>query len=356
MSGSVLLAHGDDSYLIDRAVADFVAQVGATDRVVLVPDRSPDEGILERAALEGASVGLFGAHCVVLRQPLRAAGTSGSAADRLISLVELLPDGAALALAELRPSRDVGRPPPFLKRLESAVQTVGGRVVPCLAPRRDELRGWVTRHATELGIAIRPAAAAALAERIGGVWENDVERSEQTRVADGELRKLALAADGAPIEVSDVEALVSDTRPPSVNAVANAVERRDPTRAAEALRRALAEGEPVLRIMAALEARLVDLTVAHDLLAHGAVPAEITQRLRPGNPSGAERVANAARRYNGEELEAMVRGLFEADLAIKSNAAEPEAALTAWLGEYVLGAARAGRGQPVGEASGSRRS
>lgn len=343
MSGAVLLAHGDDSYLIDRAVADFVGRVGATDRIVLVPDRSPDEGILERAAMEAASVGLFGAHSVVLRQPLRAAGTSGAAADRLIALVEQLPDGAALALAELRPSRDVGRPPALLKRLETAVKSVGGRVEPCLAPRRDELRGWVTRHATELGIAIRPAAAAALAERIGGVWENDVERSEQTRVADGELRKLALTADGAPIEVADVVGLVSDTRPPSVNAVANAVERRDATRAAEALRRALAEGEPVLRIMAALEARLVDLTVAHDLLAQGAVPAEITRRLRPGNPSAAERVANAARRYGGEELEAMLRGLFEADLAIKSNAAEPEAALTAWLGEYVLGAARAGR-------------
>lgn len=352
MSGFVLLAHGDDGYLIDRAVATFVERVGASDRVVLVPDRSPDEALLQRAALEAASVGLFGAHCVVLRQPLRAAGTSGSAADRLVALVEQLPDGAALALAELRPSRDVGRPPALLKRLESAIQSVGGSVEPCLAPRRDELRGWVTRHATDLGIAIRPAAASALAERIGGVWENDVDRSEQTRVADGELRKLALAADDRPIEVADVESLVSDTRPPSVNAVANAVERRDPPRAAEALRRALAEGEPVLRIMAALEGRLVDLTVARDLLAMGASPTEMTKRLRPGNPSGAERVTSAARRYSGDVLEAMLRGLFEADLAIKSNEAEPEAALTAWLGEYVLGAAeRAGRGLARGEES-----
>ena len=45
-----------------------------------------------------------------------------------------------------------------------------------------------------------PAAAAALAARIGGVWENDVERSEQTRVAEGELRKLALAAGGVAEE------------------------------------------------------------------------------------------------------------------------------------------------------------
>jgi len=342
MTGKVLLAHGDDAYSIDRAVAAFAVQVGATDRVVLTPDHAPDEALLTRAALEAASVGLFEAHCVVVRQPLRAAGTSGSAADRLLALVEQLPDGAALALAELRPSRDVGRPPALLKRLEAAVKSVGGRVEPCLAPRRDELRGWVTRHAAELEIAIRPAAAAALAERIGGVWENDVERSEQTRVADGELRKLALAADDRPIEVADVDSLVSDTRPPSVNAVANAVERRDPTRAAEALRRALAEGEPALRIIAALEARLVDLTVARDLLTSGASAAEMTKRLRPGNPSGAERVTGAARRYTADELEQMLRGLFEADLAIKANTAEPEAAVTAWLGEYVLGAVKSG--------------
>jgi DNA polymerase III delta subunit len=341
VSGSVLLAHGDDAFEIDRAVAAFVVEVGATGTVVLWPDRTPDEPLLERATVESASVGLFGAHCVVIRQPLKAAGTSSAAADRLLALVEGLPDGATLALAELRPSRDAGRPPALLGRLEAAVRESGGRVVACPAPRRDELRGWVTRHAQELGVAIKPPAAAALAQRIGGVWENDVERSEQTRVADGELRKLAVAVEDRPIEVGDVEALVVDVRPPSVNAVANAVERRDGLRAAEALQRAIAEGEPVLRIMAALESRLVDLIAARDLISRGATPAELTKRVRPGNASAAEKVANAARRYSGAELEAMLSGLFEADLAIKTQAAEPEAALTAWLGTYVLGAARA---------------
>src|SRR3990170_5121565 len=164
MTGSVLLAHGDDAYQIDQAVTAFAERVKAEGRVVLAPEGTPDEPLLERAALEAATVGMFGTQCVVVRQPLRAAGTSGAAADRLVALVEQLPDGAALALAELRPSRDVGRPPALLKRLETAVRAVGGDVEPCLAPRRDELRGWVTRHAAEMGIAIRPAAAAALAE------------------------------------------------------------------------------------------------------------------------------------------------------------------------------------------------
>ena len=335
--GAVLLAHGDDGYRIDRVVAEFAERMGATDRVVLVPERTPDEAIIERAALEAASVGLFGSLCVVLRQPLRAAGTSAAAAERLVTLVERLPVGAILALAEQRSSRDSTRPPSLLKRLEVAVQGAGGAVLPCPAPRRDELRRWVTQHAAELEIAIRPTAAALLAERMGGVWENDVERGEQTRMADTELRKLATAAHGEPIEPALVEALVPDSKPPSVNAVGNAIERREPAKAAEALRRALAEGEPVLRIMAALEGRLVDLVTARDLVSRGASQAEIMRRVRPGNPSAAERVVGAARRYTGSELEAMLNGLFEADLAIKSNAAEPEAALTAWLGTYVLG-------------------
>jgi DNA polymerase III delta subunit len=344
VSGSVLLAHGDDAFEIDQALVAFGERVGSTGTVMLAAERPADEAVLTRAKLETAAVGMFGSPLVVLRQPLRAAGTSSAAADRLLDLVQTLPDGATLALAELRPSRDLGRPPALLARLEEAVRAMGGEVVTCDAPRRDELRGWVTRRAAELGIAIRPPAAAALASRVGGVWENDIERSEQTRVADGELRKLALAAGERPIEVADVEALVPDVRPPSVNAVANAIERRDGRRAAEALGRALDEGEPVLRIMAALEARVVDLIAARDLLGRGAAPAELAKRLRPGNPTAAGRIATAAQRYTGAELEAMLIGLFEADLAIKTQSAEPEAAVTAWLGTYVLGA----RAAPAG--------
>jgi hypothetical protein len=39
----------------------------------------------------------------------------------------------------------------------------------------------------------------------------------------------------------------------------------------------------------------------------------------------------------------MLAGLFEADLAIKTNVMAPEPALVAWLGEFVLGTERARR-------------
>jgi DNA polymerase III delta subunit len=343
VSVDLLLAHGDDSFQIDAELRAFAERAGAMERVDLVPAASPDEGLLDRARLESASVGMFGAHLVVLRQPLRAAGRSTAAGDRLLALVSELPDGAALALAEERPSREVGKPPALLKRLGDTVQVRGGVVVERNAPRRNELRAWAAQHARELGVSIEPKAAVMLAERIGGgVWESDIERGEQTRVADSELRKLATYAAGRAITVDDVEALVADTRPASVFAITNALDRREPAAAARAMERALAEGQPVLRIMASLEGRIADLIVARDLLARKASPAEMAKRIGRGNARAAERIVEAAKRYRGDELEEMLRGLFEADLAIKANDVEPESAIAAWLGEHLLATRRTG--------------
>jgi DNA polymerase-3 subunit delta len=212
-----------------------------------------------------------------------------------------------------------------------------GIVVEHNAPRRNELRGWISKRATTIGVAIEPPAANLLAERIGGaIWETDIERGEQTRVADSELRKLGTYAEGRPITATDVDALVADARPASVFAVTNALDQRDGRKAAEALRRALAEGQPVLRIIASLSGRISDLLVARDLAARKTPPQEITKRIGRGNARVAERLVEAARRYGEDELEQMLRGLFEADLMIKRNDMDPESALVAWLGEFVL--------------------
>ena len=161
-----------------------------------------------------------------------------------------------------------------------------------------------------------------------------------TRIADSELRKLATYAGERSISVEDVEALTADTRPASVFAITNALDRREPAAAAEALRRALAEGQPGLRILAYLSGRVSDLIVARDLVASKMSQAEITRRVCRGNSRLAERVVEAARRYQGEELDAMLTGLFEAHLAIKTNVMDEEPALVAWLGEHLLAGRR----------------
>lgn len=337
MTAQLLLLHGDDGFGLDVALRDFASVVDATERVEIVPASSPDEPAIDRARLEAGTVSMFGAHLAVLRQPLRAAGRSTTAIDRLLSVVRDLPDGCALALVEERPSRDITKPPALLKRLAEAVKERGGRIEERNAPRRGELRGWIVAHAPRIGIQIEMRAAHVLAERIGGqVWETDVERGEMTRIADSELRKLATYGGDRPIGVDDVEALTVDTRPASVFAITNAIDRREPAAAAEALRRALADGQPGLRILASLAGRVSDLIVARDLVAAKTSPTEIARRVGRGNARVAERIVDAARRYRGEELDAMLTGLFEADLAIKTNVMDEEPALVAWLGEHLL--------------------
>jgi DNA polymerase III delta subunit len=342
VSDALLLVHGDDGFGLDLALREFATQIDAADRVEIVPDRSPDETSIDRARVEAGTMSMFGAHLTVLRQPLRAAGRSAAAAERLVALVSDLPDGCALALMEERPSRDLAKPPALLKRLAGAVKERGGRVEQRDAPRRGELRGWITAHAARLGVGIEVRAAHVLAERIGGaIWETDVERGEMTRIADSELRKLATYAGDRSITVDDVAALTADTRPASVFAITNAIDRREPAAAAEALRRALAEGQPGLRILASLAGRVSDLIVARDLAADHTPPSEIARRVARGNVRMAGRLVEAARRYRSEELDAMLIGLHEADAAIKSNAIDEEPALVAWLGDHLL-AGRAG--------------
>lgn len=341
MSVALLLLHGDDGFGLDAAMRAFAAEVDATERVEIVPERTPDEAALDRARLEAGTMSMFGMHLAVLRQPLKAAGRSTAATDRLLALVNDLPDGSALALLEERPSRDITKPPALLKKLAEAVKARGGRIEEQNAPRRGELRGWIVTHAARIGAKIEMRAAHILAERIGGaIWETDIERGEMTRIADGELRKLATYAGDRPISVEDVEALTADTRPASVFAVTNAIDRREPAAAAEALRRALDEGQPGLRILASLAGRVSDLIVARDLAAAKTAPNEIAKRLARGNARMAERLVDAARRYRGEELDAMLIGLWEADVAIKTNVMAEEPALVAWLGEHLLASRR----------------
>ena len=335
----MLLAHGDDTFQLACALDDFAERVGALERTELRPERSPDEGTIDRALLATGSVPLFGGrHLVVLRQPVRAAGRSASALERLTRLVSDLVPGAALALVEERSSRDVGRSSPVLQRLMDAVRGRGGEIVERNAPRRNELGRWIVRHAERIGIEIDGRAAGLLAERLGGsTWESDIERGEQTRRADSELRKLATYAGGRRIVAADVERLVADERPASIFAITNAVERRDPAAAADALARALAEGQPVLLIMATLQSRISDLIAARDLMARRATADQLVGRMaRPAR--AVERLAQAAARYSGSELEAMLRGLLDADIGIKTNTLDPAAALTAWFGAHVAGA------------------
>ena len=82
---TLLFVHGDDDFGIDQALAAFAGRIDVAERTEITPERSPDEAAIDRARLESATVGMFGAHLVVLHQPILAAGRSNAATDKLLA-------------------------------------------------------------------------------------------------------------------------------------------------------------------------------------------------------------------------------------------------------------------------------
>ena len=124
--------------------------------------------------------------------------------DRVIEAISMLAAGNALAFVEAAKSGAKGPGP---KRLVDAVRAAGGSVAQAMAPRPTSLGAWIETEARDRGLSLAPGAARALADRLGSrVTQGDVERRYLSRIASGELDKLALrhAIDGGPVTADDV--------------------------------------------------------------------------------------------------------------------------------------------------------
>ncbi len=122
--------------------------------------------------------------------------------------------------------------------LAKIVRELGGSVEELAALDPSGVEDWVRRRAKVLGVALEPAAIAALAEAVGA----DLER------ADRELEKLRAYALGARVSAVDVRALVAGAVEQDVFELTKAVVRRDARSAVAVLERLLDSGEPFLRL------------------------------------------------------------------------------------------------------------
>ena len=197
-----------------------------------------------------------------------------------------------------------------------------------------------------------------MADRLGArVTEGDVDRRFLSRVAAGELDKLALlhAVDGAAIRPDDVRALVAEAAPSSLWAVTDTIAERRGEAAEAALDRALdTTPEPV--ILAILHRRLVELIGLADRLDAGATLPDAARAIGVTNEFRARTLAAQARRWSGAELVAAPAGRRELDARVKGVAAseldpaQPRQAFLLWIGDH---AAPVGR-TPVAMGPGRR--
>jgi DNA polymerase-3 subunit delta len=298
------LLHGEESFLVERALAVLRRRIDAPDRPRTWRTLSGEQDAerLAGALADLRSPSLFGGRdTLVVRQAhlLR----EDEQALLLAALPEL-PDSGSLVL--------VARTADQRRKLFAACLRAGAGYG--FAPLTDHraAQPWVVRFARERGHDIAPPAVVELIERSG----------LELGVLDGEVEKLSLhVGAGARIDVKDVRALVSSARAHQVQELTDRLARHDLPGAARLLRRLLAEGEPPIRLLAFLAANLRRALHVAELADQGLGPEQIAQRL--GLPSwlvGRERGRGRA----ADLVKALVI-LRRLDLELKNS--RPEAAV-----------------------------
>jgi DNA polymerase III delta subunit len=337
---------GDDDLAAGRAVgrmADALsaASGGPVERWDLRGDRNQAAQLIAQLNERVATQSMFGGGTLAAVTNVGALAVKGEDRDALLGLLTLVAPGNGIAFVE---STATGAKEPGQKRLVDAIRAAGGEIQAFRAPKAGELAGWIEHEARERGVLLASGAAKELAARVGGfVTDNDADRRNQTRMASGELDKLALYRSTEPVSAEDVRALVSEAVPGSVWALTDAVGLRDAGRASALLDRlAPATPEPVL--LAVLHRRIRELIEIAGHLANGERE-ETLPRALGLHPFRVQQVATQARRWSAAELQAALEGLLELDAVVKGAPGFPDSeaqrrlGFTLWIVERVAPAA-----------------
>jgi DNA polymerase-3 subunit delta len=343
----LLYVWGDDDLVAERLVGRFAAALAGELGSPL--ERWDLRGDLATATTGAAllqerlsTAVLFGGGTLAVVTNPGALVRRNDTRDRILEAIGLLAAGNALAFVE---SAKSGAKGPGSKRLVDAVKAAGGAVRQATAPRPTALGAWIESEARDRGLDLAPSAARALADRLGSrVTEGDVDRRYLSRIASGELDKLALrhAIDGGPVTADDVHALVAEATPGSVWALTDAIGDRRGDAALAALDRLLdTTPEPVL--LAVLHRRIVELLELGDRLASGATLAAAAKAMGINSEFRARTLAGQARRWTTAELTRALEGLVELDAMVKGapgspgDAAQRRLAFTMWVRDHTGG-------------------
>lgn len=227
-------------------------------------------------------------------------------------------DGLADRLANAPPSTDLIFVEGSVARNNALFKTISkhAEVHRFALPSAREMPQWVRERADKMGAAIEPRAIAALTEAIG----ND------TRLVDMELQKLALYRSGQRIRRQDVEAMVSYVKEANIFA---AVDAALEGRAGVALRmkhQLMEAGSSPIYLITMIARQVRFLILAKDLKSRGLRQDEIGERMSlRGYPL--TKTLQQEGRFSAPQLVEMHRRLLEADLSIKTGAADEQTAL-----------------------------
>lgn len=318
----IYLLYGEDGLSLEEALTDLKANAG--------PEELQDVNV---TTLDGATVGFdeFAATCstvpfladkrvvivrgLLTRYETRRGGSrsqqqrddSTGPWEAMKDYLPTVPDTTDLIFVDTRVS---GRNP-LLSHIKPHADV---RTFPL--PSMRNVPAWIRSLAEKLGVSIEPRAIATLAETIG----------TDTRVLDSELRKLALYRYGETILQEDVNELVSYAREASIFAAVDAVLEGRAGAALRMIQQITSSGRPATYVITMIARQVRFLLLAKDLKAQRVSPQEMGPRLSlSGFPL--TKTLDQEGRFTLDRLKLIHRRLLEADLAIKTGAAEEQMAL-----------------------------
>ncbi len=347
MIAPLLYVWGDDELLAQRLVGRFAAALGKElgaplERWDLRADLTTATTDAAQLSERLATSSMFGAGTMAVVANPGALVRRNETRDRVIETIGLMAPGHALVFVEAAKSNAKGPGP---RRLADAVKAAGGSIRDAVAPRPTALAAWITDESRERGLPLATGAARELADRLGArVTEGDVDRRFISRIASGELDKLALrhAVDEGPVTADDVKALVAETTPASVWALSDAVGERRVDVAATALER-LFDSTPEPVLLAVLHRRVVELLELGDRVLAGAKLPDAARAMGITSEYRAKTLAAQARKWTTDELTAALRGLVELDAMVKNvpgfetDVAQRRLAFLLWVRDHAGG-------------------
>ncbi len=293
------LFYGDETYLIDRAVACVRRRMNDAPAAIFYAG----EDALDRLLETWGAPSLFSAHNLFVLK----------SAERLKAR-----DRERLAAAA--PLQDAAQPLVVcaygrvdLRQQFFSLCAKVGMVAEFRPPFPNQLRGWVLRLARECGVKCHEEAAQLLAELIGS----------DLLALSMELEKLvAFVYPAKELTVEDVTACIGDLHQYDAFDLAEALGQRDRQRALNLLRRVFTNDNEALRILHALVAHFRRLWQVKDLLTSGASEGQIeretglrSQRLRA--------LLGQSKMYTASDLRRFLHNAAALDVSLKSSRSSP---------------------------------
>jgi len=278
---------------------------------------------LELAAIVGAMPFLAENRLVLVSCLLKRFETRGERKSSLkdidvfLQSMTALPPTTTLVLLE----GEIGETNALYKKLRGVAQL---RTFPLI--RGTRLNNWIKERVTVQGGQITPPAVELIARLVSG----------NLSVADSEIAKLVLYAEGQAITEDDVSQMVGYAQQISVFNLVDAILEGHLKQAEQHLQKLLDDGASSGYLLHMITRQLRLMLRATVLLKQKTPPVEIAGKLGIYNDFVWRKTKQQAAAYNIEKLKSAYRRLLEADIAIKKGKMSQELALSLLTAELAI--------------------